>query len=81
MNFTQHALGKLELYEIDPADVETSRSIHIFYDTTQSSDIKIVRIADVLFALVIDPNTQNLITIYRTDRKTIDNRRKARRWI
>lgn len=81
MNFTRHALDKLKLYAIDPGTVQKSNVIHRFYDTTQSTAIHIVRIAGVLFALVIDPNTENLITIYRTDQKTIDNRQKAKRWI
>ncbi len=81
MNFTQHALNKLKLYEIDPEAVTKSSSIHTFYDKTQSTDIKIIRITGILFALVIDPDTKNLITIYRTDQKTIDNRQKIKRWI
>ena len=81
MNFTRHALDKLALYEIAPDTVKKSRSVHTFYDKAQSTDIKIVRIAGILFALVIDPNNKNLVTIYRTNQKTIDNRRKAKRWI
>ena len=81
MNFTQHALNKLELYEIDPDTITKSHSLHTFYDKTQSTDIKIIRITGILFALVIDPDNKNLITIYRTDQKTIDNREKRKRWI
>lgn len=81
MNFTQHALDKLELYEIDSDIVEKSSAIHTFYDKTQNTDIKIVRIKGILFVLVIDPDTENFITIYRTDQRTINNRRKAKRWI
>ena len=81
MNFTQHALDKLELYEIDRDVVETSNAIHTFYDKRQNTDIKIVRITGILFVLVLDPDTENFITIYRTDQRTIDNRRKAKRWI
>ena len=81
MNFTQHALDKLKLYGIDPDAVTKSSSIHAFYDKTQSTDIKIIRITGILFALVIDPDNKNLITIYRTDQKTIDNRQKTKRWI
>ena len=76
MNFTQHALDKLKLYEIDK-----SHSLYTFYDKTQSTDIKIIRITGILFTLVIEPDTKNLITIYRTDQKTIDNRQKSKRWI
>ena len=81
MNFTQHALDKLILYEIDQDGVTKSSAIHTFYDKTQSTDIKIIRIKGILFALVIDPDNKNLITIYRTDQKTIDNRQKKKRWI
>ena len=81
MNFTQHALDKLTLYEIDQDVVTKSSAIHTFYDKTQSTDIKIIRITGILFTLVIESDTKNLITIYRTDQKTIDNRQKRKRWI
>lgn len=81
MNFTQHALNKLKLYEIDPDTITKSHSLYTSYDKTQSTDIKIIRIMSILFALVLDPDTKNLITIYRTDQKTIDNRKKRKRWI
>jgi len=80
MNFTQHALNKLELYEISPDAVEQGSPIHTFYDEVQNTDIKIVQIKEILFVLIMDPTTQNLITLYRTDQRTIDNRRKAKRW-
>ena len=81
MNFTQHALDKLKLYEIDPDTITKSHSLYTFYDKTQSTDIKIILITGILFTLVIEPDTKNLITIYRTDQKTIDNRQKSKRWI
>lgn len=83
MKFTQHALDKLDLYCI-PTQViadECKHAIHEFYDEKEHSNIKIIHVKGVLLALVIDPVTDDLITIYRTDEKTINNRRKAKRWV
>ena len=83
MNFTQHALDKLDLYGISPEEIiEGSESaVHEFYDRNENSKIRIIRVKRILLALVIAPETENLITIYRTDEETINNRRKAERWV
>jgi len=83
MNLTQHALDKLEQYEIDSEEVEqkSQTPLHCLYDQTQETQIHIIQINNVYLVLVIDPNTQNLITVYTTNQRTIDNRRKTKRWI
>lgn len=81
MNFTQHALDKLERYEINPVDVESSKPLYQLHDQTQKTDINIIQISNIYLVLVTDPNTKNLITVYTTDQRTIDNRRKSKRWI
>ena len=83
MKFTQHALDKLDLYGILPEEVIESCSsiVHDFYDRKERSGIRIIQVKGILLALVIAPETENLITIYRTDERTIDNRRKAGRWM
>lgn len=83
MEFTQHALDKLEIYGISPKIIalEYKNAIHEFYDDKELSNIKIICINEILLALVIDPKNDKLITIYRTDEKTINSRRKAKRWI
>jgi hypothetical protein len=82
MNFTQHALDKLERYGIDPERIlEASKdALHNLHDTQEKSQIKIINYRGVLLALVIDPESQNLVTVYRTDDRTIENRRKGGRW-
>jgi len=79
MNFTQHALDKLELYGLDPDDIATAarKPIYDLYDRKENSKIRIICIEGILIALVIAPETGNLITIYRTDQRTIDNRKEA----
>lgn len=83
MNFTQHALDKLTLYDISPEEIcEASGDItHEFHDTKENSGIRIIHIRQILLALVLDPATGNLITVYRTDEKTVESRRKAKRWV
>ncbi len=83
MKFTQHALDKLGLYGISPQVIadECKHAIHEFYDEKEHSNIRIICVKGVLLALVIDPVADDLITIYRTDEKTITNRRKAKRWV
>lgn len=83
MNFTQHALDKLELYGLDPEDITDAarKPIHYLFDTKENSKIRIIQVKRILIVLVIAPETENLITVYRTDERTIDNRKEAERWI
>jgi hypothetical protein len=83
MNFTQHALDKLELYGLDPGDIADAarKPIHDLFDRKENSKIRIIRVKGILLSLVIASGTENLITVYRTDERTIDNRKEAGRWI
>ena len=83
MEFTQHSLDKLAIYGISSDIIvkEVNKAIHAFYDEKEQSQIKIISVKDKLLALVIDQVTDNLITVYRTDEKTINSRRRAKRWI
>lgn len=82
MHFTQHALNKLERYELDPKEIarENLKPRYQLYDRIQETNINIIQINHRYLVLVLDPNTQNLITVYTTDQKTIENRRKTKRW-
>ena len=83
MNLTKHAKDKLDLYGIPASKIIDSieSASHDFYDTREHSKIKIVNIDNILLALVLDEATDELITVYRTDRKTISRRRRTKRWI
>ncbi len=82
MKYSLHALHKLELYGLAREKVTDAceSPLHNFYDKKEASKIKIIEMENILFALVIDPATDKVITIYRTDRTTVENRRKAERW-
>ena len=82
MNFTQHALDKLEQYEIEPKEVEQKNQTPLYslYDQKQETQIHIIQINNIYLVLVIDPDSQNLITVYTTNQRTIENRRKTKRW-
>ncbi|MDP6778424.1 MAG: hypothetical protein QGI83_16840 [Candidatus Latescibacteria bacterium] len=83
MHFTQHALDKLRLYGLTTEEiVDGSRDpIEDLCDTNEQSMIKIIQVGGVLLALVIDVETGNLITVYRTDERTLSNRKRTGRWI
>ena len=83
MRFTRHALDKLDLYGISPEEITEgcNRALHEFHDRTGNTTIRIIRVQGILLVLVIIPDTENLVTVYRTDERTIENRRKAERWI
>ncbi len=83
MNFTQHALDKLDLYGILPEEIREAYRIVVqdFYDTKENSKVRIIHVRQILLALIIDLETENLITVYRTDQKTVESRRKAKRWV
>ena len=80
---TQHAKDKLSIYGIDETEVEAGLDEVIFDcdDRSEKSEIKVIEIQNVLFVVVISVDTNKIITIYRTDYITIENRRRAGRWI
>ena len=83
MHFTQHALDKLDLYGLTTEEIADGcrEAIEDLHDANEQSKIRIIRARGVLLALVIDVETEHLITVYRTDGQTILNRKRAGRWI
>lgn len=83
MHFSRHALDKLHLYGLTTKEIVDGcrEAIEDLYDTKEQSNIKVIRVGGVLLALVIDVETENLITVYRTDERTLSNRKRAGRWI
>jgi hypothetical protein len=83
MIFTQHALDKLDVYGISPEWVDelTESPIHDFRDVIEGSRIVVVKSQEILLAIVVEPDGERVITVYRTDVRTIENRRKAGRWV
>ncbi|MFZ4525381.1 MAG: hypothetical protein ACOYOE_07505 [Chlorobium sp.] len=80
---TQHAKDKICIYGIEENEVEAGLDQVIFYceDVVEKSGIKVIEIRNVLFVVVLSAETKKIITIYRTDAATIENRRRAGRWI
>ena len=83
MEFTGHAKSKLEIYGVPESEAlnESERPIEEFYDTKEGAHIKIIQWQKIVFVLVCDESRKKIITIYRTDHKTILNRQKVKRWI
>ena len=83
MPFTQHALDKPDLYGLTAEEIVDgcSEAIEDIYHTDEQSKIKVIRVGGVLLALVTDVETEHLITVYRTDERTLPNRKMAGRWI
>lgn len=80
---TQHAKDKLSIYGIAETEIEAGLDGVILdcNDVIEKSEIKVIEIREILFVLVISLETNKIITIYRTDYITIENRRRAGRWI
>ncbi len=81
VKYSQHVLDKLERYALSWENVVDAHHVYEFYDKKEDSKIRIIAVDSIFFALVIDPKTGKAITIYRTDEKTIQNRRRVKRWI
>ena len=83
LHLTQHAKDKLSIYGIEETEVDAGLDEIIFdcEDVIEKSGIKIIEIQNVLFVVVISGDTNKIITIYRTDHTTIENRRRTGRWI
>lgn len=83
MKLSGHAKFKLEIYKIAEEEVinECRNSVYEFYDAEEESHVKIIELNEILFAVVYNKKTQVIITAYKTDRTTINNRQKNKRWI
>ena len=83
MKLSNHAKFKLEIYNIGDKEIIKAcrKPIEDFYDVNEETYIKIIELDDMIFAVVYNKETQNIITVYRTDFKTISNRKKSKRWI
>lgn len=82
MELSTHAITKLEIYSIDLDILNESlkKPLLELYDREEHSLIKIIKINEIQFACVFSVETKKMITIYRTDNITINNRRKSKRW-
>mgnify|MGYP001569369486 CR=1 FL=1 len=83
MKLSGHAKFKLEIYNIAGEEIirTSSKPIYEFYDADEETHIKIIELNEILFALVCNKQTNIIITVYRTDQRTINNRQKSKRWI
>ena len=81
MEFSKHALEKLKLYGLDTDIVrealKTSKVTECA-DTLKGSKIVVVTIDGKFFSVVI--KEQVVITVYRTDLKKLNSRRRSKRW-
>lgn len=83
IEFSQHAIDKIAIYGISKSDVQQAMEQPILscQDLRENSTVLIIAIEKTLFAVVISATTNNIVTVYRTDDKTIQNRRRKERWI
>lgn len=83
LTLTQHAKDKICIYGIEEAAVEAGLEEIVFdcEDVIEKSGIKIIEITKILFVVVVSNDMNRIITIYRTDFITIENRRRSGRWI
>lgn len=83
MTFSQHSLDKLEIYGISREVIVESLGLPLyeFQDVVEGSRIKVVQVEQAMFVLVVNAISENVITIYRTDVRTVSNRREANRWV
>lgn len=83
MKLSGHAKFKLERYNVEASEIikECKNPVYEFYDGEEQSNIKIIKLKKILFAVVLNSESKIIITVYTTDRKTIQNRKKNKRWI
>lgn len=83
MFFTKHAELKISVYGFDRESILNALSSKLFscVDLFENSVIQIIEIEKILFAVVLDKSEERVITIYRTDIETIEQRKKNGRWL
>jgi len=80
--FTNRAELKISIYALEKESVLGSLQNRLLncYNLLEKSFIQIIEINRILFAVVMDNEEQRVITIYRTDKETRENRKKNGRW-
>lgn len=83
MKFSIHAKTKLEIYGISESAIidQLKSDFEEFYDKQEETYIRVITLGEILLAIVCDYKKEKIITIYRTDNKTIINRQKNKRWL
>jgi hypothetical protein len=82
MELSEHAIDKLKIYDLDSKIVLEliEKSNDIYFDNNENSFIRIFEMQFKHFVAVISIESRDVITLYRTDEKTINNRINKGRW-
>lgn len=83
MYFTKHAELKISIYELEKEFIlkELNNKLFSCFDLFENSVIQVIVINEILFAVVLDKSEERVITVYRTDMETIEQRKKNGRWL
>lgn len=82
MRLSGLAKSKLEIYGIDGKEIINAchNPLYEFFDSNENAHIKIIELEEIPFVVVFNNTKQTIITVYRTDYKTITNRKRNQRW-
>ena len=81
MEFSQHAIKKLNDLGLTKSDVEYSINLPVYelIDMELNSEVIITNIKHSTCAVVLN-ETGSVITVYKTELKTVENRIESGRW-
>jgi hypothetical protein len=83
LEFSQHALDKCSLYGVNPELVRDALAIsETFLDLNRGgSRARVFEFLGRPWVAVPTPDDARVITVYPTDRRTVDARRAGGRWL
>ena len=83
MRLTQHAMEKCQAYEVEAASLLEALQIgETFIDLARGGTmVRIFKFLGRPWVAVLDPDTERVITLYPTDQRTVESRRRNGRWM
>ena len=83
MRLTQHAMEKCRLYGIEAETLLGALPIgERFLDLSRGGTLALVfAIEGRPWVAIVNPETESVITVYPTDQRTVESRRRSGRWM
>ncbi len=80
MEWSQHALEKLRIYEIASEAIEGASVRQELRDRESGALLQVVEFQNRPWVMVISAESGKVMTVYPTDEKTLEHRIKSGRW-
>jgi hypothetical protein len=83
MRLTQHAMEKCQAYGVEASSLLKALQMgETFIDLARGGTmVRIFKFLDRPWVAVLNPDRERVITLYPTDQRTVESRRRNGRWM